>query len=474
MRTALARILMGLVVGILVTTSSFATDGTPRVYNGAIDVPGFGDLGMSLTVIDEDGGLSMLLTVPLQGVADLAMQTTVEESLIVSTIPSPGGPTFRVRENDDRTRLIGDMEQRGMSFAIDFGRTDAATSLRRPQEPQAPFPYRQRELVVRHPAGHLLAGTMTLPKGRGPFPCAVLISGSGMQDRDESLMGHKPFLVLADYLTRRGIAVMRFDDRGVGGSTVKHSDAIRNATSEDFATDVAAIVNAVRWQPEINDRLVGLIGHSEGGLIGPMVAAADDDIAFVVMLAGPGVPGSDILRLQQELLFLAAGATQQQVDHIVDAQVELYTVMESTDESAIRDGLRKLIESQLAVSGSTATEQEMEDQIDLAVRQFQSPWMKFFLTYDPAPTLGMLDCPVLAMNGTLDLQVWHDQNLPVIEQIINDAGGDVTIVRLEGLNHLFQPATTGAVGEYATIETTFEESALKEVGDWVNWQVQYE
>ena len=126
-----------------------------------------------------------------------------------------------------------------------------------------------------------------------------------------------------------------------------------------------------------------MIGHSEGGLIGPMVAAADDDIAFVVMLAGPGVPGSDILRLQQELLFLTAGATQQQVDHIVDAQVELYTVMESTDESAIRDGLRKLIESQLAVSGSTATEQEMEDQIDLAVRQFQSPWMTFFLTYDP-------------------------------------------------------------------------------------------
>ncbi|MDP6600942.1 MAG: alpha/beta fold hydrolase [Phycisphaerales bacterium] len=474
MRTALTRILLGLVVGILVTTSSFAADANRRTYNGAIEVPSFGELDMSLIVIDEDGGLSMLLTVPLQGVADLAMQTTVEDDLIVSTIPSPGGPTFRVRESDDRTRLIGEMEQRGMSFSIEFERADGATTFMRPQEPQAPFPYRQRELVVRHPAGHLLAGTMTLPKGRGPFPCAVLISGSGMQDRDESLMGHKPFLVLADYLTRRGIAVMRFDDRGVGASTVEHADSIRNATSEDFATDVAAIVNAVRWQPEINDRLVGLIGHSEGGLIGPMVAAADDDIAFVVMLAGPGVPGSDILLLQQELLFLAAGASQEQVDHIVDAQSELYTVMESADESAIRHGLRKLIESQMAVSASTATEQEMEDQIDLAVRQFQSPWMTFFRTYDPAPTLGMLDCPVLAMNGTLDLQVWHDQNLPVIEQVINDAGGDVTIVRLEGLNHLFQPATTGAVGEYATIETTIDESALQEVGDWVNWQVQYE
>ena len=281
-------------------------------------------------------------------------------------------------------------------------------------------------------------------------------------------MGHKPFLVISDYLTRSGIAVLRFDDRGVGGSVIENIEEITLATSEDFATDVETMVHAARLHPEIDRRRVGVIGHSEGGLIGPMVAVDDEILAFVVMLAGPGVPGRDLLPVQQALLMQSSGADPAMIDEIVNASMSLYELIEanaSTQE--LRNQMSELVLIQLSIQGLELSEELVEETIDEGLDVLASPWMQFFLAYDPAPVLAQVHCPVLAMNGTKDVQVSSRQNLPQIQQAMQEVGGDITIVELEGLNHLFQPANTGSIDEYTSIETTFDPIALQIMRDWV-------
>ena len=382
---------------------------------------------------------------------------------------------FTVKENDDQTMLHGQMDQAGMTFPIAFVRVDEVPTLVRIQNPEGPFPYTSTEITALHPEGHTLAGTLTVPEGEGPFACAVLISGSGMQDRDESLMGHKPFLVIADYLTRNGIAVLRFDDRGVGGSVVEDMDSLEDVTSEDFATDVTVMVDAARWQPNIDPLRVGVIGHSEGGLIGPLVAVDDDKLAFVVMLAGPGVPGYELMPVQYAMLLQADDVDQELVDGIVNASMNIYEMYQGeVDEIELRSQMMELVDLQLITQGTKVTAEEFNEIIEDSLEEFDSPWFQWFLYYDPAPTLAAVECPVLAMNGTLDTQVSSTQNLPVIEETITNAGGDVTIIELEGLNHLFQKATTGAVAEYGQIETTFEPIALEALGQWLTEVTDYD
>ena len=305
----------------IVVCQVFAVE-EPRLYTGSIQIPTLGDLGMTLGIQDSDEGTFILLTVPTQGATNVPLEAIfMEDGSMTASLPQ-AQLTFVVKENVGQTRLTGHMEQ-GLVFPIDFERVSSLPTLNRPQHPIGPFPYKDREVTALHPDGHILAGTLTIPKGRGPFPCAILISGSGMQDRDESLMGHKPFLVIADYLTRNGIAVLRFDDRGVGGSAVDNPDDLKTVTSEDFATDAAVMVSASRMHPEIDSRRVGVIGHSEGGLIGPMVAVNDDKLAFVVMLAGPGVTGSELLPVQQALLLQASGTNPEFIDTVVNASIGL-------------------------------------------------------------------------------------------------------------------------------------------------------
>jgi len=450
----------------IVVCQVFAVE-EPRLYTGSIQIPTLGDLGMTLGIQDSDEGTFILLTVPTQGATNVPLEAIfMEDGSMTASLPQ-AQLTFVVKENVGQTRLTGHMEQ-GLVFPIDFERVSSLPTLNRPQHPIGPFPYKDREVTALHPDGHILAGTLTIPKGRGPFPCAILISGSGMQDRDESLMGHKPFLVIADYLTRNGIAVLRFDDRGVGGSAVDNPDDLKTVTSEDFATDAAVMVSASRMHPEIDSRRVGVIGHSEGGLIGPMVAVNDDKLAFVVMLAGPGVTGSELLPVQQALFLQAEGANPEFIDTVVNASMSLYELMEAgASEEELRELMVELVEVQFAVVGLELTEELFESSVDEGLETMTSPWMQFFLFHDPAPVLAQVECPVLAMNGTLDVQVSYRQNLPAIEEAMFESGGDITIVELEGLNHLFQPATTGAVSEYGAIETTFDPVALEVIRDWL-------
>ena len=316
-----------------------------------------------------------------------------------------------------------------------------------------------------------LAGTLTAPAGKGRFPAVILISGSGAQDRDETIFQHKPFLVLADELTRRGVAVLRLDDRGVGGSTGN----LAKSTSEDFAGDVLAGIAFLKLRPEIDARKIGLIGHSEGGLIAPMVAARSSDVAFIVMMAGTGLPGEEISYMQSRLIAKVMGADEKALKMQFDMQKRLFEIMKTEPDRdkarmQMREAIKKIVsdlpeEQRKAVGDANKI-------ADTEAKKLDSPWLRFFLTFDPRPTLAKVHCPVLAINGEKDLQVPPKENLAEIAKALRQAGNTrVTTRELPGLNHLFQTCKTGSIAEYAVLEETIAPAALKVIGDWVGEQV---
>jgi len=342
----------------------------------------------------------------------------------------------------------------------------------RPQEPKLPYPYTATD--VSFPggaAGMTLAGTLTLPPspltGVGPFPAAVLISGSGPNDRDETLLRHKLFLVLADSLTRRGIAVLRYDKRGIGKSTGRYAEA----TSQGFAADAGAAFAYLKTVTGVDAHKIGLIGHSEGGLIAPMVAAKSPDVAFLVLLAGTGVPGERIITEQAALISRAEGAGEADVAKSQTLEKRLLAVAaREPDPAAARTKMQALLRQALATM-TPAQKKEMGDPepfIQAQSAAAASPWFRFFLTYDPAPTLQKVRCPVLALDGSKDLQVPPEENLAAIGAALKAGGNmDVTTTELPGLNHLFQTTKTGSPAEYGRIEETLAPVLLTTVGDWV-------
>ncbi len=357
----------------------------------------------------------------------------------------------------DLTTMEGTWTQRGNSLPLVLKRVKDAAELerRRPQNPVKPYPYREEEVSYANPVASItLAATLTIPPGKGPFPAVLLITGSGPQDRDEALMGHRPFLVLADYLTRHGLAVLRADDRGVGKSGGKFA----TGTTADFATDAEAGVAYLKARPEVDPHKIGLIGHSEGGIIAPMVAARNPDVAFIVMLAGSGVPGDQILVAQSRLISEAAGQNPAEADKSADEEREVLALVKNEKNSAaLETDLRK----RLAGKGTDA-------QVDAQIKALTSPWFRYFLAYDPAGALRKVQCPVLALNGEKDLQVPPTLNLPAIHHALEEGGNKhYETDELPGLNHLFQTARTGAPSEYAEIEETMSPVALEKIGGWI-------
>ena len=324
-------------------------------------------------------------------------------------------------------------------FPLTFKRVDQVETIRRPQTPRPPFPYESVE--VSYPSGGVkLAGTLTIPKGAGPFPAAILISGSGPQDRDETILGHKPFLVIADYLTRRGIAVLRVDDRGVGQSTGNST----RATMDDMAGDVLAGAGFLKKRPEIDARHIGVIGHSEGGIVAPLAASRSADVAFVVMLAGPGVKLDQLLYKQGELIRRSTGASEAAIAEGRTVQEMVIGALESEpDERAaaakIRAGWAKMKAAMPPAEREQIEGAAADAVLETQIAQFNSPEIRSMLTYDPAATLRKLRVPVLALNGSRDLQVSAKQNLPPILDALSAGGNhDFMAAELPGLNHLFQ------------------------------------
>lgn len=340
--------------------------------------------------------------------------------------------------------------------------TNTESVMKRSQEPTLPYPYNEQQVVFENKAvGVRLSGTLTTPKNAAKSPVVVLISGSGPQDRDETLMGHKPFLVLADYLTRNGIAVLRYDDRGYGKSTGNFAAA----TTEDFASDVKAAVDFLKKRSDIDASKIGLMGHSEGGIIAPMVAQSGDDVDFIVLLAGTGVSGYDVLLMQMEWLLTAQKASPEAITKARHTQKTIMDYAKTGDPELYKQATNLLV-SEIALSEPNTTKQKQL--AEQSIKQMESPWMKFFLTYNPVEALKGVKCPVLAVNGTKDMQVPSKQNLNIIESALKLSGNkDVTIIEFDGLNHLFQECVTGSPDEYAKIEQTFSPKALKEITDWI-------
>ena len=370
------------------------------------------------------------------------------------------------------TEAVGAWSQRGVNIPLTFKKTEKPSEVLRHQTPKPPYPYKVENVTYRsEPGGVTLAGTLTVPAGKGPFPAVILISGSGAQDRDETIFQHKPFLVLADALTRRGIAVLRVDDRGVGGSTGN----VAKSTSEDFAGDVMAGITFLKSRGDIDSKKIGLIGHSEGGLIAPLVAARSSDVAFIVMMAGTGLPGDEIMYLQGQLIGKAMGADEKALAKQLDIQKRLFEIIKTeTDRKKARERMLEVAKTLVRDLSEDERKQagDVDALVDSQMKGIDSPWFRFFLTFDPRPTLAKVHCPVLALNGEKDLQVPPKENLDEIRKALEKGGNTrVTIKQLPGLNHLFQTCKTGAVGEYAVIEETIAPAALKVIGDWVVEQV---
>ena len=384
------------------------------------------------------------------------------------TVPIPAVKgEYKGHLSDDGNSITGTWAQGMTKIPLNLAKVEKAVELRRPQTPKPPFPYRSEDVTINNPKATVtLAGTLTVPPGKGPFPAVVLITGSGPQDRDESLMGHRPFAVLADFLTRRGIAVLRYDDRGVGKSTGKFGES----TTFDFADDAQAAAEFLTHRQEVDPERIGLMGHSEGGLIAPIVAARDPHIGFIVMMAGPGLPGDEVITKQSAAISSANGANLDDLAKNADISARIMKWIKS-DASAEEVRAKTKDDFKLAWSNIPQESKNafptVEALQDSQLKVLLSPWFRAFLRYDPRPTLAKVHVPVLVLNGSKDLQVDAALNVPAVTKALQKGGNKaVTVKVLPGLNHLFQLATTGSPSEYSTIETTLDPSFLKVVGDW--------
>jgi len=439
---------------------SDAVASSEGVWQGALEGNGM-RLRLQLHVAhDYRKQLVAALDSPDQGVSGLpAVKVSQKDASFHFEIPVVRG-VYDGTLNAARTAINGSWTQNDAEQKLNFQRSDRLLELIRPQTPLKPYPYKEEEITFANATAKIsLAGTLTLPSGQGPFPAAILLSGSGPNDRDESLAGHRPFLVLADHLTRKSVAVLRFDKRGIG----KSSGDYANATMEDFAGDAEAALAYLKTRKEVDAKKIGLIGHSEGGLIAPSIAAHSGEVAWIVLLAGPGLTGEDTLLLQSELILKAAGLDEAHIATARDFNKQAYAlVRQEKDPATLQSKLNDLVKAS-AMSASLPPE-ALESQVHLMA----TPWFHFYLDYDPLPALQKTVCPVLALNGEKDLQVAPKENLAKIHKALQDSGNqDFQTIQLPGLNHLLQHAPAGLPNEYGEILETMAPEALNAVSDWV-------
>ena len=422
-------------------------------WKGQIDLGGQ-QLEMAFNIKAAENGYSATLDVPAQGAFDVPVDKTVfQDNHLQLTLSAMGASYSGMLKGE---AIEGEFTQHGMAFPLNLARGEKEAPKARPQDPQPPFNYRAEEVTFTNKKeGNTLAGTLTIPEGDGPFPALVLVSGSGQQNRDEELMNHRPFWVIADYLSRRGVAVLRYDDRGMGGSTGE----VLNATSMDFSYDAEAAFNFLLNRKEINASQVGILGHSEGGIINFMVAERRPEVAFLVSLAGPAVNGIEVLKEQQAAILRAQGMTEEMVKFSGNANAQMFDIIEASNDRVEADTLlRQLLKG-------WGYNEELTEQ---TVGQMASPWMYYFLKYDPTDAIVKTNCPALLLNGSKDLQVLASQNLPAYEKIIAEHGKtNLTLREMPDLNHLFQHCETGSPTEYVEIEETISPEVLEAIVEFV-------
>jgi fermentation-respiration switch protein FrsA (DUF1100 family) len=452
-------------VFILSSLTLFAQDITGD-WNGALQVQGI-QLRLVFHISKSDTGLTATMDSPDQGVKGIPVPTTTFIDGHLHIELSAARIVYNGSLNGNT--IEGIFQQGGTEFPMNLSHeTIGVQTFNRPQEPKEPYPYYTENVTFTNTKDAIsLAGTLTLPKKEGVFPVVVLITGSGPQDRNEELLGHKPFLVLADYLTKNGIAVLRCDDRGVGQS----KGDFGKATTADFATDVESAVAYLKTRKEINSKKIGLVGHSEGGVIAPIVANRSKDVAFIVLLAGTGIQGDQLLLLQQELIAKVEGATPTELKDSRTMNSYCFNkVLKSKDDIALKGELTTYLTGILKDTPKTQKPEGITDEENVAkqVAQLCSPWMLYFLRYNPATALSKVTCPVLAINGDKDLQVPAKENIEAIAKVLDKSGNKrVTTKIFPGLNHLFQECKTGSPSEYTTIEETLSPAVLAFVTEWI-------
>lgn len=423
---------------------------------GTLDT-GMGKLRLVLHVTNTENGLSATMDSLDQNAKGLPVTSIARNGSSLKFEMKAIGGAYDGTISKDLSGFEGTWTQLGKSWPLGFKRVKNAAELerRRPQNPVKPYPYREEEVSYRNPAANVdLAGTLTIPSGKGRFPAVLLMAGSGPHDRDETIMGHKPFLVLSDYLTRKGVVVLRADKRGVGRSGGNYSQAVM----ADFVTDADAGIAYLKSRPEVDSHKIGLVGHSEGAVEAPMSAIHNRDVAFVVMLAAPGVPTDQLLPEQLRLMEQASGKSPQEIEKDMATQRDVLTAVEKNkDDAALEKELRQKFAGKVP-----------EEQMGMQIRSVSSPWFRSILQYDPVPTLTQLMCPALVLNGEKDMQVPPQQNLPPIRKALATSGNkNFEVAELSGLNHLFQTAKTGAVSEYSEIEETMSPVAMEKVASWI-------
>ncbi|MFZ9388343.1 MAG: alpha/beta hydrolase family protein [Chitinophagaceae bacterium] len=462
------------VSGWLLISNAQSVTGFAGTWQGTLQV------GMDLRIVfhirdDGKGGYTATADSPDQSAYGLKCdKTSASGNEITITMDDLRASYTGKLVND--TTITGTFIQ-GAELPLTLVKKEKIEERKRPQTPRPPFPYRSEDIVFSTGDGSLTYGaTLTIPEGKGPFPAALLITGSGAQNRDEEIFGHKPFAVIADHLTRKGIIVMRVDDRGVGKSTGN----FQLATSADFATDVNNSLDYLLARPETDPKKTGLIGHSEGGMIAPMVAANRKNIAFVILLAGPGVQIIDLMAEQNEAVARSSGVSEKALPEIKPLFREIARAnLRSKDSSEAFSGALAAVESWAAGKDPAilnelqlSTREEREKYIENSNKSLQTPWFRYFLAFDPGPYLEKLKCKVLALNGDRDIQVVASQNLQGIEASLKKGRSkEYKVISLPGLNHLFQTCQTCTIREYAQLEETFSPVALNIISDWLEKQL---
>lgn len=414
-------------------------------------------LGLVFHIEKSGDGYSAKMDSPHQGVRGIPADATFASDTLRIALPQINMIYIGVLKGD---RIKGSFTQHGAAFALDLERGDIV--LNRPQEPKPPYPYRSEDVVFENKAaGIKLAGTLTMPSEGRKFPAVVLLTGSGAQNRDEEMFGHKPFLVLADHLTRQGIAVLRFDDRGVGASEGDTS----STTTADYSTDASAAMDYLRTRKEVDKKKIGLVGHSEGAAVAFITAADRGDAAFVVSMAGAAMPGDEILiRQNRDILNAEKNVPEGYVDYYIETLRRTYDIAKQHEPEFVKANADSLAG---AVTRPSLYYKQTREQIQQIFNQLSQPWLNYFIKYDPATDIRRISVPVMALNGNRDLQVSSD-NLAIIEQALREAGVErFSIKEYPGLNHLFQSSQTGRIQEYGQIEETLSPRVLEDIAAWI-------
>ena len=412
---------------------------------------------------------------PTQGAFGLKVSDLQIKGDSLTAISAVIGGGFKGKFNATKTEIVGKWMQRGQELPMTLIKIANNEPLKRPQTPKAPFPYTSEDLIYYNSDKSIKYGaTLTLPKSEKPAPAVILITGSGQEDRNETIFGHQPFWVIADYLSRNGIAVLRVDDRGVGQST----GDVMNATSLDFANDVLVGIDYLKTKTQVDKRKIGLIGHSEGGMIAPLVAIKSEDVAFIVSMAGVGVKGSDILIRQQSDALKKSGASADDQKRLLALSVMMIKL---SDKYPVKEDLKV----QFNISFKRWLTQQPQDflkrngfegidnqkLVNNLAASFYLPWMRYFMTYDPSLTLPKLTIPILAINGEKDIQVNAETNLNGFKKYLLQAGNkNSKTILFPNLNHMFQNAKTGDVSEYLSIEETISPEVLNVIAEWIKVQ----